>query len=131
MSTLWSILLFLVALNIQGPVQAKALNFGITDFKQYIWSNMVVIPTKEAVDDAEQAAHGADHGGYYLIPTSRSQIARIQWLWTNFSWRRSQFEGQRLESGRHGDQGVTGAKRTTNGRIQGREWVREGEGLWD
>lgn len=90
---------------------------------------MEVTHTKEAVDDAEQAAHGTDHGGYHLILTIRSQIARIQWLWTDFSRRQSQFEGQRLQSGRHGDQGVTGVKRTTNGRIQGGEWVREGEGL--
>lgn len=59
--------------------------------------------TKEAVNDAEQAAHGADHRGYHLVLTIRSQIAGIQGLWTHFSWRRSQFEGQRLQSGRHGE----------------------------
>lgn len=41
---------------------------------------MAVTHTKEAVDDAKQAAHGADHGGYHLILTILSQIARIQWI---------------------------------------------------
>lgn len=71
---------------------------------------MAVIRTKEAVDDAEQAAHGADHRGNHLIPTIRSKIARIQWLGTDFTWRRSQFKGQRLQSRRHGDRGVMGEK---------------------
>lgn len=94
---------------------------------------MAVTRTKEAVDDAEQAAHGADHRGNHLIPTISSQIARIQWLGTDFTWRRSQFKGQRLQSRRHGDRGVMGKKeppvagsKEGNGSGKGREALRLG-----
>lgn len=65
-------------------------------------NNSIVFPkpTKEAVDDAEEAAHGADDGGNHLVAPldvfTAVQSPRAQLL--------VGLDQQRLQGGRHGEQ---------------------------
>ena len=69
--------------------------------------------TKEAVDDAEEAAHGADHGGHDLVAPA-SILTAVQSLGAHVLGGRGQLRGQqRLQSRRHGDDGVAVSKSET------------------